>query len=84
MMSSITFSGLPFVPSFEVTRDGSHKDREASYDINADVDYTLYDESKKIKEFHTQVFEFFTTRNVVSGLLAAGPDVVGKRKQAMK
>ena len=48
MMSSITFSGLPFVPSFEVTRDGNHKDREASYDINADVDYTLYDESKKL------------------------------------
>ena len=68
----------------EVTRDGNHKDREASYDIDADVDYDLYDESKKIREFHTRVFEFFTTRSVVSGLLAAGPDIVGKRKHAYR
>jgi hypothetical protein len=68
----------------EVTRDGNHKDREASYDIVADVDYVLYDDSKKIKEFHTLVWEFFTTRNVVSGLLAAGPDIVGKQKHAFK
>jgi len=68
----------------EVTRDGNHKDREASYDIVSDVDYTLYDDAKKIKEFHTQVWEFFTKRNVVSGLLAAGPDIVGKHKHAFK
>jgi len=69
----------------EVTRgtDGK-KDREASYDIVADIDYVLYSDSKKIKEFHTQVFEFFTTRNVTSGLLAAGPDIVGKHKHAFK
>jgi hypothetical protein len=68
----------------EVTKDGDHKDREASYDIVADVDYVLYDDTRKIKEFHTQVWEFFTNRNVVSGLLAAGPDIVGKQKHAFK
>lgn len=68
----------------QVTKDGNHKDREASYDINGDVDYVLYSESKKIREFHIGVFEFFTTRNVVSGMLAAGPDIVGKYKHAFR
>lgn len=68
----------------EVTRDGNHKDREASYDIVADVSYILYDPSKKLREFNTQVWEFFTKRNVVSGLLAGGPDIVAKHKHAFK
>lgn len=68
----------------EVTREDNHKHREASYDIVADVDYTLYNDSTKIKEFHTKVSEFFTTRSVFSGLLASGPDIVGKYKHAFK
>ena len=67
-----------------VTREGNQKDREASYDIVAEVDYYLYNDSKRMKEFHTKVREFFTTRDVVSGLLAAGPDIVGKHKHAYK
>lgn len=39
---------------------------------------------KRSKNFTHRFLNFFTTRNVVSGLLAAGPDVVGKRKQAFK
>ncbi|HET9746986.1 MAG TPA: hypothetical protein VFP97_14815 [Chitinophagaceae bacterium] len=67
-----------------VTRDGNSKDREASYDIVAEVSYSLYDDSKKIREFQTEVWEFFTKRNVISGLLAAGPDIVSKHKHAFK
>jgi hypothetical protein len=69
----------------EVTKDQSgSKSRVASYDINADVTYVLYSDHGTTKEFRTQVFEFFTNRSVASGLLAAGPDIVGKHKHAFK
>lgn len=69
----------------EVTKDQSgNKSRVASYDIHADVTYVLYSNAGRTKEFRTQVFEFFTNRSVASGLLAAGPDIVGKHKHAFK
>ena len=68
----------------EVTKDASGKRRVASFDINADIVYDVYNENGLLKEFKTQAFEFFTERNVMSGLLAGGPDIVGKKKHAFK
>jgi len=69
----------------EVTRgsDGK-KERSASYDIVAEVEYTLYGDTSRLKEFETKVWQYFNDRSVVSGLLAAGPDIVGKHKHAFK
>ena len=69
----------------EVTRgsDGK-KERSASYDIVADVEYILYSDTTRLKEFKTKVWKYFTDRSVVSGLLAGGPDIVGKHKHAFK
>jgi CHAT domain-containing protein/Tfp pilus assembly protein PilF len=63
-------------------KDG--KERTASYDICAVVTYSQYDREKKGTESEIRVCEFYTTRGVASGLLAAGPDVVGKSKDAFK
>ncbi len=68
----------------EVVKDKDGKSRTASYDICAVVTYGLYDREKKLPGSETRVCEFYTTRSVISGLLASGPDIVGKRKDAFK
>lgn len=68
----------------EVTKEPDGKKRVASYDIHADVIYHLYNETSLIKKSDIKVWEYFTDRTVISGLLAAGPDIVGKRKHAFK
>ena len=69
----------------EVTREpDGKKSREASYDIVAEVEYVLYSDTSRLRVFETKVAAYFTDRNVVSGLLAAGPDIVGKHKHAFK
>jgi hypothetical protein len=64
----------------EVTKEPDGKNREASYDICSTVIYDIYSRTAKLKSARTNFCEFFTKRNVLSGLFAAGPDVVGKRK----
>jgi len=69
----------------EVTReDDGHKSREASYDICSDVGYALYKRNGKPYHSVTKRCDDFTTRNVMSGLLAGGPDIVGKSKHAFR
>jgi hypothetical protein len=68
----------------EVVKEEDGKKRTASYDICAVVNYIYYSKTINHKESETLQFDFFTTRNVMSGLLAAGPDIVGKRKDAHK
>ncbi|HVE62029.1 MAG TPA: hypothetical protein VNA26_09425, partial [Chitinophagaceae bacterium] len=60
------------------------KTRTASFDICAVINYQFYYKEAKISDWKTTVCEFFTERSVLSGLLAAGPDIVGKRKHAVK
>ncbi len=65
----------------EVTRDNNgKKSREASYDICAEVIYVCYTNSDSRVPLNKRNCMFFTKRSVESGLLAAGPDVVGKSK----
>ena len=73
---------------FEQTRvdierdnDGS-KTRTAFYDICAEVNYVLYKAGDKPYHSKTKNCEYFTKRNVASGMFAAGPDIVGKSKYA--
>ena len=68
----------------EVQKEEDGKKRTASYDICAVVNYVYYSKTIKDKESETLQCEFFTTRNVMSGFLAAGPDIVGKSKHAHK
>ncbi len=65
----------------EVTKnsDGS-KTREASYDICSDVRYLYYVNAATPEVLDRKNCKFFTKRSVASGMLAAGPDIVGKSK----
>ena len=65
----------------EVTKiSKGSKSRNASYDLCAVVQCHYYTIQKPIVPLEKRNCSFFTNRNVASGLLAAGPDVVGKRK----
>jgi hypothetical protein len=68
----------------EVEKEEDGKKRTASYDICAAVNYVYYSKTIRHKESETLQCEFYTTRNVMSGLFAAGPDIVGKSKHAHK
>ena len=69
----------------DVTRDNNgSKSRDASYDICADVNYALYVTGDQPYHSKTKNCEYFSTRNVMSGFLAGGPDIVGKSKHAFK
>lgn len=59
--------------------DGSKK-RTARYDLCSTVNYLLAGKTGTYIERKEIVCEFFTERTVMSGLLAAGPDLVGKSK----
>ena len=68
----------------DVVKEASGKDRTAYYDICSAITYRLYDMEAKFKDSKIVTCEFFTTRDVVSGLFAAGPDIVGKKKHAFE
>ena len=68
----------------EVEKDEHGKSREASYDLCANVNYRLYQKGAKWSNSKITNCEYFTTRSVVSGLFAAGPDIVGKKKHVFK
>jgi len=64
----------------EVTKDATGTSREASYDLCTAISYDGYWVQPTIKSSIINDCRFFTKRSVVSGLFAAGPDVVGKSK----
>jgi len=66
----------------DVVKEASGKDRTAYYDICSAITYRLYDMEANFKDSKIVSCEFFTARDVVSGLFAAGPDIVGKKKHA--
>ena len=68
----------------EVTREEGGKVRNASYDICAIINYRLYKTNGDFNDSEIRTCEFFTKRSVMSGLLAAGPDIVGKKEAAFK
>ena len=68
----------------DVVKESDGKKRTAYYDICSTVTYSLYNRNEKTEEREKEECEYFTDRSVVSGLLAAGPDIVGKSKHAFK
>lgn len=67
----------------EVTKTESGKEREAFYDIRADVTYNLAGNREPITSETTAVSKFHSSRSVLSGLLAAGPSIVSNNDDAM-
>jgi hypothetical protein len=68
----------------EVSKDEHGKSREASYDLCANINYRLHQKGANWSQSKIANCEFFTTRSVVSGLFAAGPDIVGKKKHVFE
>jgi hypothetical protein len=68
----------------EVTKKTDGKERIASFYICAVINYRFYNSEERFQDSEIEVCEFFTRRNVVSGYLAVGPDIVGKRIHAFK
>ncbi|HEX7902624.1 MAG TPA: hypothetical protein VF487_02015 [Chitinophagaceae bacterium] len=58
------------------------KDRTAYYDIVADIDYSFYSIAGLLKNKTILKKRFHSSRSVISGLLAVGPNVVAQRKDA--
>ena len=65
----------------EKSTDGS-KSREAFYDIISTIHFMFYSGHALFKEFEMKKSACHSSRSVVSGLLAAGPNVVVQRKDA--
>lgn len=59
----------------EVTKTESGKNREAFYDISCNIRYELYNQQGKLESQPVQVRRFHSSRQVISGLLAAGPSM---------
>jgi hypothetical protein len=66
----------------EVTRTESGKEREAFYDISADVFYSWYKKGGNTQKERIQINRFHSSRNVASGFLAAGPNIVKNESDA--
>jgi hypothetical protein len=67
-----------------VKNDDKSKTRTAHYDLCSIVNFKVYDSIGLAKEPEFKTCENFTDRTVFSGLLAMGPDIVGKRKHAIR
>lgn len=66
----------------EVTKTSTGKDREAYYDIIAESEYSMYDQKGLFKKIPVKVWRQHSSRSVISGLLAVGPDIVNHSKDA--
>lgn len=68
----------------EVTRDENGKSKTAYYDITSFVTYSLYDSGKLIKTDERFSSTPHSSRSVVSGLLATGPNIMNNKEDAVK
>jgi hypothetical protein len=66
-----------------VTEDGEGKSKEAFYDINSGISYTIYNTKAPVLEMPVIANQYHSSRSVVSGLLAAGPNIVKNREDAL-
>lgn len=68
----------------DVTKTPTGKEREANYNIVCDVDFKFYTLQELYKQTNIHRSGYHSSRNVISGLLAAGPNIVVQRKDAWK
>ncbi len=69
--------------SVVVTQDQNGKNREASYDIVSEIHYSLYDEKGIFKDIQQKRRRFHSSRQVASGLLAAGPNIIKNKDDVL-
>lgn len=83
---SVTYFDVSFEQTrVDVTKEGNgSKNREAFYDIVADISYSFYAHDSLIKQRDLHQSRFHSSRSVVSGLLAAGPNVVSQKDDAYR
>ena len=67
-----------------VTEDEDGKSREAYYDIISEIDYNLVARSGGKEFVPINLTSFHSTRNVISGLFAAGPNIVSNHEDAVE
>ncbi len=67
----------------EVLKDDAGTHRNATYDLDAVVDYSFYNNRGIPIKNSVRVFHFFVTRSVMSGLFAAGPNIVSNKDAAI-
>jgi hypothetical protein len=68
----------------DVTRDNNNKKiREAFYDIVSKIGYLFYKADTLLNQTVEEESKFHSTRNVASGLLAAGPNIVVQHDDAI-
>ena len=94
IMSEQSFSDAIVITSFdvyfdqtdvEVTKgDDGSKSREAYYDIVSYIDYLWYDPNGLFKEQEVELRRFHSSRMVLSGLFAAGPNIVKQKDDAIR
>ena len=63
----------------EVTKTGTGKEREAFYDICSNIKYELYDRTQRLESSPIFLRRQHSSRQVISGLLAAGPSIAKNR-----
>jgi len=68
----------------QVTETESGKSREAFYDIIAEVDYLVRSKDGVTDRYPVEARQFHSSRTVLSGLLAAGPNIVSNQDDALK
>lgn len=69
----------------EVTEDESGgKSREAYYDLVSDIDYNWYDHDGVFQSTKVEIRQFHSSRFVLSGVFAAGPNIVSQKEEALK
>jgi hypothetical protein len=68
----------------DVSGEKHNKTRTAYYDILSNVTYGIYNSETKLNDQEISIREFHSKRDVVSGLLAFGPDIVSNKKDAFK
>ena len=75
-----------FFENMDVTveEDKDGKSKIAYFDICSSVIYQFYSKDKLERESEISTRDPFSSRPVISGFFAAGPDVVGKRKHVIK
>jgi hypothetical protein len=80
----ISFYNVHFLQTeVQVTEDKNGKDKEAYYDIESIVRYQLYNDQVMAMEMPMTTSRYHSHRSVISGLLAAGPNVVKNRDDAL-
>jgi len=79
-----SFDVFFYQTNVEVEKDQSgSKSRTAYYDIESDISYEFYNAAAMLKGMTVHRRRFHSSRSVISGLLAAGPNIVAKRDDAL-